>query len=139
MLTAGAGSFTILLGLVHVAIPAILRFPEAIGMDDDLPGLGRIRLPRGRYQLPRADLLGITWVMSDAASYVLLTIGMVNVAWAVGWRGVPLAIGAAWIAGWWAIRAGRQLLLGVRGGDLAIATWFGGLAVLHLVIAAVGS
>jgi hypothetical protein len=137
VVTIGAGLFTVLLGLVHVAIPSILRYSEAIGVEAGRPGLGRIALPHVAYQLHRSDLIGIAWVMSNAASYVLVTIGLVDLAWVSGWRGVPIAIGAGWIAGWWAIRAGGQLLVGRRIGDLVIAMWFGALAVVHVAIAAV--
>jgi len=132
---SAAGVFTIALGVVHLGIPSILRYSAAIGVDDNRPGLGRVRLPGIEYNLRRADLRGIAWIMSNAASYVLVSLGTIDLAWVGGWRGVPVPIGAAWIAGWWAVRAGGQLLVGRRIGDLAIATWFSGLAVLHIVLA----
>jgi hypothetical protein len=135
VLVATAGVFTIVLGVVHVGIPSILRFSEAIGVDGDRPGLGRVRMPGIDYNLRHADLRGIAWVMSNAASYVLVTVGVVDLAWVGGWRGVPLPIGAAWIAGWWVVRSGGQLMVGRRVGDVAIATWFVGLAALHVAIA----
>ena len=136
-MTAGAGVFTVVLGCVHVGIPRIVGYRAALD-GGDVPGA--IALPtigRGRwtYRLRRDDLIGITWVMSNAASYVLVTIGILDLAWAAGWRGVPVVLGATWIAGWWAIRAIGQLALGRRQGDLIVAAWFAALAVVHLVLA----
>jgi hypothetical protein len=131
-----AGIFTIALGVVHLLIPRIFRFDRAIGFDGGMrPVLGAITIARWRYQLRRADALGLTWVMSNAASFVLISIGLLDLAWVAGWRGIPLVLGGAWIAGWWAIRAGSQLTLGRRRLDWAIATWFGLLALVHVAMA----
>jgi hypothetical protein len=70
--------------------------------------------------------------MSNAASYVLLSVGLVDLGWAAGWRGLPIVGVALWIAGWWALRSGSQLVVGRRGVDLAFGAWFATLAVLHL-------
>jgi hypothetical protein len=137
--TAAVGAFAIGLGVVHLAVPVIFRFPEAIGTDAGRPSLGAIRLPLVPYRLRRSDLRGITWVMSNAASYVLVTIGIIDLAWVAGWRGVSPAIGGLWIAGWWGIRAGGQLAIGCRRLDRAVVAWFGGLAALHVVIAIAAS
>jgi hypothetical protein len=72
--------------------------------------------------------------MSNAASYVLLSIGLLDLAWAAGWHWLPVVGGGLWVAGWWGIRAGGQLVVGRRRLDLAFATWFAALAVLHLVL-----
>jgi hypothetical protein len=69
--------------------------------------------------------------MSNAATYVLVSIGFVDLGWVAGWRGLPMAGGALWIAGWWAIRSGSQFVVGRRRVDLAFAAWFAGLAALH--------
>ena len=136
---AAAGVFSLGLGIVHVAIPRIVRYRLAIGFDGDGDGdgvgLGRIGAGRLSYELRRSDLVGIAWVMSNAASYVLITIGLVELGWAAGWRGVPLGVGALWIAGWWAIRSAGQFALGHRRGDLAVAAWFAVLAAAHVVAA----
>jgi len=131
-----AGVFTTGLGIVHLMIPAIVRYASAIGRDEGLPSVGRVALPGGWYELRRADLVGLTWVMSNAASYVLITIGVVDLGWAFGWRGIPIGLGAVWIGGWWAIRAGGQFFLGRRSADVVIAAWFGLLAGGHLLLAA---
>ena len=130
-----AGVFALGLGLVHLVIPRLLDFPAAIGEDGpDVEPLRQLTVGRWRYQVRRRDTLGIAWVMSNAASYVLLSIGVVDLAWASGWRGLPFAGAALWIAGWWAIRAGSQLVVGRRASDLAFAAWFAALAVLHLAL-----
>lgn len=130
-----AGVFTVGLGVVHLVIPRLLDFPGAIGRDG--PGvrpLHRLAIGRRGYQVRRADTLGIAWVMSNSASYVLLTIGVIDLAWAAGWRGLPIAGAGLWITGWWVIRAGTQFVVGRRPLDVGFAAWFAGLAVLHLAL-----
>jgi hypothetical protein len=130
-----AGAFSFGLGLVHLAIPRLFDFPGAIGADGpDVRPLHRRALGPWSYQLRRRDALGLSWVMSNAASYVLLSVGLVDLAWAVGWRGLPVAGGALWIAGWWAIRSGSQLVVGRRTVDIAFVALFGALAVLHVAL-----
>jgi len=60
---------------------------------------------------------------------------VLDLAWAAGWHGLPLALGGVWVAGWWAIRAGSQLALGRRAGDLFAVAWFAALAAGHLAAA----
>ncbi len=140
-LTALCGTFTIVLGLVHIAIPRLVGYGPAIGRDSaggsatDSPPLGTIGSGGFTYRVRRNDLVGLAWVMSNAASYVLITIGIVDLAWVAGWRGLPIALGATWIAGWWATRAASQFALGRRAGDVVAAAWFAALAVGHLVLA----
>jgi hypothetical protein len=131
-----AGVFTILLGVVHLWIPRIFRFGAAIGRDDGtLPALGDVAVGPWRYRLRRADALGLSWVMSNAASVVLVSIGLLDLAWVAGWRGIPLVLGGAWIAIWWLVRAGSQLTIGRRRLDWAFAGWFAVLALVHIVTA----
>jgi hypothetical protein len=131
-----AGVFTIALGVVHLWIPRIFRFGAAIGRDDGpLPVLGDVAVGPWRYRLRRADALGLSWVMSNAASVVLVSIGLLDLAWVAGWRGIPLVLGGAWIAIWWLVRAGSQLTIGRRRLDWVFAGWFGVLALVHVAIA----
>jgi hypothetical protein len=130
-----AGTFAVGLGLVHLIIPRLFDFEHAIGVDG--PGIGPLRrwTVAGRtYQVRRRDALGLSWVMSNAASYVLMSIGLIDLAWLGGWRGLPIVGGSLWIAGWWAIRSGSQLAVGRRPLDLAFVAWFGILAGLHVAI-----
>ena len=108
-LVAASGLFSVALGIVHVSIPALVRYRAAIGGDSDgLPSLGSIGSGAVRYELRRGDLVGIAWIMSNAASYVLVSIGLVDLAWATGSTLVPIQPVALWIAGWWALRAAGQ-------------------------------
>ena len=127
--------FTVGLGIVHLVIPRLLDYPGAVGQDG--PGvapLRRLAIGRRGYQVRRADTLGIAWVMSNSASYVLLTIGVTDLAWAAGWRGLPIAPSALWIAGWWAIRSASQFVVGRRRLDVGFAAWFAALALLHTAL-----
>ena len=127
-----AGAFTLSLGIVHLRIPAIVRYRLAIGDDDDRSPLGAIGRGAVRYELRRTDLLGIAWVMSNAASYVLISIGLVDLGWAVTAPAVAPTPIALWIAGWWAVRAISQHAIGGRAGDLLVAAWFWVLCLVHL-------
>lgn len=99
--------------------------------------LGTIGLGRSRYARRRTDAVGLVWVMSNAASYVLITVGLLDLAWAGGDRRIPIDVGSSWIAGWWALRAGGQWLLGTRNVDHAIALGFAVLACVHVIAAIV--
>jgi hypothetical protein len=137
LLTLAAGIFSVWLGVVHVWVPRIFAYREAVGSDGiGLPSLGAIHVAGWRYQRRRSDLIAIAWVMSNAASYVLVTVGIIDLAWAAGDRTIPLGIGALWIAGWWALRAGGQFLVGRRRLDTAMAALFLALAAGHLALAA---
>lgn len=128
-----AAIFTLGLGAVHLRIPAIVRYATAIGADG--PGarpLGAIGRGRAAYHLRRQDLIGIAWVMSNAASYVLISIGVVDLRLALGPPDAGLGPLSGWIAGWWAVRAIGQHALGRRPIDLVLAAWFWALAIVHL-------
>src|SRR5262245_51597221 len=124
-----SGAFTLALGVMHVALPVLIDARTAVGADGSGVAFRRLGGRQLGYRVRRSDVHGLTWVMSNAASYVLITIGLVDVSWLVGWRGVPL-VAAGWIAGWWTIRAGGQFALGHRAGDIAVAAWFGVLAAV---------
>jgi hypothetical protein len=130
-----AGLFSVGLGLIHLVIPRLLDFDGAIGVDGEgAPPLRRLAIGRRAYQVRRADVLGLSWVMSNAAGYVLVSIGLIDLAWAAGWEGLPIIGGALWMACWWAIRAGSQFAVGRRPSDVAFAAWFALLAALHLAV-----
>jgi hypothetical protein len=130
-----AGTFSLALGIVHIAIPAIVRYRLAIGPDRGATRLGDLRLGRIRYALRRSDLVGLTWVMSNAASYVLISIGLVDLTWTAGSSPVPRVPLALWIAGWWVLRGAGQLIVGRRAGDWLIAAGFVTLGAVHVVLA----
>lgn len=130
-----SGAFTLALGIAHVFFPILLDFDQAIpaqGAD-----LKPFRLGPIRYSTLRQDVRGIAWIMNHAASYGLISIGVLDLL-ASRWLGTSVGrLLALWIAGWWAIRAGSQFYLGRRRGDYWIAGGFGLLAVIHVVAATV--
>lgn len=134
---AVVGLATITLGLWHIGVPRWFGFRRAIVSGG--PALGAYRVGPWRYERRREDLVGITWVMSNAASFVLVTIGVLDIAWSAGDRSIPLTLGAVWVAGWWALRAVGQLAVGRRRLDLTIVLPFAGLASLHLLAAMIGA
>lgn len=126
-----AGLFTLALGTAHFFFPRLLDFERAIpkqGAD-----LRPFRLGPIRYNTQRSDVHGIAWVMNHAASYVLVSIGLLDLfgqEWLLN-AGRPLAL---WVAGWWFLRAGTQLYLGRRWADWLILIGFSLLGGLHLLV-----
>jgi hypothetical protein len=126
-----AGVFTLTLGAAHFFFPVLLDFERAIPKAG--APLKPLRLWPFRYNTLRSDVHGIAWVMNHAASYVLVSIGALDLYWAfTGAVSRPLA---GWMAGWWFLRAGTQLYLGRRRGDWIILAGFAALGVLHGLVA----
>ncbi|MBX3013515.1 MAG: hypothetical protein KF832_18490 [Caldilineaceae bacterium] len=126
---AVAGLFTLLLGSAHFFFPRLLDFDQAIPRQGT--PLRPFRLGPLRYATQRSDVYGIAWVMNHAASYTLVSIGLVDL---LGWLWLGSSVGrilAWWIAGWWLIRAASQFYLGQRRGDWWIAAGFTWLALVH--------
>ena len=135
---AVSGLFTVALGLAHIVIPLIMDFDHAIPTPAAAPTpLRPIAIGPIRYEVRRSDVRGIAWVMSNAASYVLITLGLADLA-AASWLGTHFGqLLAMWAAGWWVLRAAGQFLVGRRWGDLAVAGWFAVLGAIHIVAALV--
>lgn len=128
-LTIG-GVFTVTLGTLHFWFPRLLDFAQAIPQSG--APLRPFQLGPIKYATQRRDVYGIAWVMNHAASYTLVSIGVVDLL-AVYWLATPLKlILGLWIAGWWFLRAGSQLYLGRRRGDWWILAGFAWLGVVHL-------
>ncbi len=125
------GVFSLTLGTLHFFFPRLLDFKNAIPTTGT--PLKPFRVGPIRYNTQRSDVHGIAWVMNHAASYVLVSIGLLNLYWAI--TGAVDRSLAAWIAGWWFIRAGSQLYLGRRRGDWWILLGFAALGILHGLIA----
>jgi hypothetical protein len=128
-----AGLFTTVLGVVHFFFPKLLDFAQAIPREGSelLP----FRLGPLRYATLRSDVHGIAWVMNHAASYTLVSIGIVDLL-AYRWLGSEVGRWLLlWIAGWWFLRAGSQLYMGRRAADWWILAGFAWLGLVHLVIA----
>ena len=134
---AVCGIWTIGLGLWHLGVPRWFAFREALEPTGDGPrkALGRYRIGPIAYERRPTDVVGLGWVMSNAASMVLVTVGLLDVAWALGDRTIPIVLGALWIALWWAVRAGSQLLIGRRVVDMQLLAVFAAIATLHLAVA----
>jgi hypothetical protein len=127
------GLFTLALGSAHFFFPVLLDFAKAI------PKTGTpikpFRLGPIFYKTERSDVHGIAWVMNHAASYTLVSIGIVDLL-APYWIGTPVGRWLAlWIAGWWFLRAGSQLYLGRRRGDWLTLIGFAWLGVVHMGVA----
>jgi hypothetical protein len=127
-----AGTFTFVLGCIHLALPALLGYRQAL-LDQPIP-LKPFTLPLSRYRVQARDLYGIIWVMNHSASYALISIGLLDLL-AARWLRSPggdwLAL---WIAGWWSVRAASQFYLGRRPGDWLISLGFFALGLIHLAV-----
>lgn len=131
-----AGAFILCLGVLHVFLPALLDY-KAVVLDHDTPlkpdsSPRPFRLWPTRYVVTLADRYGVIWVMNHAASYVLISIGLVDLLAAEWLRGDVGRFVALWIAGWLFVRALSQLYIGHRVGDWAILMWFTALGIIHL-------
>jgi hypothetical protein len=128
-----AGAFTLVLGAVHIVMPVLFDFKHAIPSVG--PALKPFRLLFFRYDTQRADVHAIAWVMNHHVSYVLLTIGLLDLTW-VYWIQMPSGpLLATWIAVWWFLRAANQLYLGRRRADWLLIVWFAFLGLLHTAVA----
>lgn len=125
------GLFSLALGSVHFFFPKLLDFDAAIPKEG--PPIRLFRLGPLRYATKRSDVHGIGWVMNHAASYVLVSIGLFDLA-AWWWLGTTAGrLLSVWIAVWWLIRAASQFYLGRRTGDWWIAFGFGFLAFVQAI------
>ena len=125
-----AGIVTLALGAVHVILPRLYDVDTAVPLEG--PPLRRLPLVGERYATRRQDVRGIVWVSNNAASYVLLTLAVADVA-ASWWLGTPAGrLLALWATGWWLLRAVSQLAIGHRSGDLAFCAAFVALAAVHM-------
>jgi len=132
-LLRAAGAFAAGLGVLHVFFPWLLDFRAAIPLDG--PPLRPLRLPGIRYATTRADVRGIAWVMNHCVSYVIVSIGVADLV-AARWIAAPQGrLLAAWIAGFYGVRAASQPYLGRRRGDWLVGAAFAALGGLHLVVA----
>ncbi|CAN5481872.1 hypothetical protein BH20CHL6_BH20CHL6_03900 [soil metagenome] len=108
ILLSAAGLFTLGLSIWHLGVPRWFDFRDAIDPEGPERPLRPLRpLVLGPLSRPnsRGEVLGITWVMSYAASYVLISVGVADLVWAT-WLGTPMGrLLAVWICGWWAVRA----------------------------------
>ena len=71
-----AGIFTLTLGIIHFFFPALLDFKQAIPRQG--APIRPFRLGPIHYATQRSDVHGIAWVMNHAASYTLVSIGLLD-------------------------------------------------------------
>ncbi|MBF6589214.1 MAG: hypothetical protein IVW57_01630 [Ktedonobacterales bacterium] len=129
-----AGAFTVVLGLLHFFLPAALDYRTTmLGPARERPAPRPLRLWPTRYVVTPGDRYAIIWVMNHAASYALVSIGLVDLL-AARWLLTAEAgrLVALWIAGWWFLRAANQFLFGRRAGDWLILIGFALLGLIHL-------
>lgn len=129
-----AGVFSLALGGVHFIFPLLLDFRAAIPVVGE--PLRPLRLGPLRYDTRRSDVYGIAWIMNWATSFVLVSVGLVDLAgrdWLYSAAAGPWLGG--WIATWWFIRAGAQLHIGRGPVSLAMLALFASLGVLHAAVA----
>lgn len=127
------GVFTVVLGIVHFAMPWLLDFDGAIPTEGEL--LRPLDLLVVTYQTKRSDIRGIAQIMNHAVSYTLVSIGIVDLLasrWLSAWF-APFLL--AWIAGWWFLRAATQRHMGSRLGDWLVAAGFTLVGLFHLAVA----
>lgn len=128
-----AGMFTVALGILHFFFPVLLDFKQAIPKNGT--PLKPFHIFFYHYETKRSDVHGIAWVMNHCVSYVIVTIGLLDLfstKWLHTSVGCALAL---WIAGWWLLRAITQLYLGRRRGDWFTLIWFSLISLLHVAAA----
>lgn len=126
------GVFAVILGSLHFFFPLLFDFRGAIPGEG--PALKPFPLLLRQYNTTRADIYGLVWVMNGAASFAILTVGLVDLAWA---RWLPSQYGmfiAVWIALFYFVRAASQLMMGTRRGDWLILAAFAALGLFHLLV-----
>ena len=124
-----AGVFGVVLGVLH------FTFPERFGFRDVLSGEGPppppFRLWFYRYAFRRHQLFGVVCIMNHCVSYTILSIGVFDFL-ASRWRGSSTGVWlAAWVAGFWFVRAVTQFYLGRRRGDWLVVAVFAALGCVH--------
>jgi hypothetical protein len=130
LLICFSGVFSLILGILHFFFPILFDFENAIPKAGEKP-LKPFRLLFIQYPTKRSDVLGIAWVMNHCVSFVLVTIGIVDLCF-LKWENAQFApYLTAWIGLWWMLRAGSQLYLGQRRGDWHILFAFASLGVIH--------
>ncbi len=126
------GAFAVLLGALHFFFPLLFDFRGAISRNGD--ALKPFPLLVTKYDTTRDDIYGLVWVMNSAASFAILTIGLLDLFWMVWLRSTYGALIAIWIALFYFIRAASQLAMGKRRGDWLILAAFAALGVFHIIV-----
>lgn len=133
ILVYAAGAFAVLLGILHFTFPERFGFREALSGEEPLPPV--FRLGFYRYRFRRTQLFGVILIMNHCVSFTILSIGIFDLL-ASRWRGTTAGVWlAAWVAGFWFVRAATQFYLGRRRGDWFVVGVFSALGFVHVVAA----
>lgn len=124
------GVFGVVLGALHFFFPLLFDFRGAIPRQGE--PLKPFPLIVTRYGTTRDDIYGLVWVMNSAASFAILTAGLLDLFWSLWLASAYGALIAVWIALFYFIRAVAQLAMGRRRGDWIILGAFAALAVFHI-------
>lgn len=125
------GIFGIVLGILHFFFPLLFDFRGAIAPQGD--ALKPFPLLITRYNTTRQDIYGLVWVMNNAASFTILTIGLLDLFWRE-WLSTSYGeMVTLWIGTFYFIRAVSQLYMGRRLGDWLILAAFSALAAFHIL------
>ena len=126
------GAFALILGALHFFFPLLFDFRGAIPTQGG--ALKPFPLLFTKYKTTRSDIYGLIWVMNNAASFAILSIGLLDLFWSVWLRSAYGALIAIWIALFYFIRAASQLAMGKRIGDWLILGAFAALGLFHLLV-----
>lgn len=126
------GAFGVILGVLHFFFPLLFDFRGAIANEGN--ALKPFPLLVGKYNTRRSDIYGLVWVMNGAASFAILTVGLLDLFWTVWLHSAYGVLIAVWIALFYFIRAASQVAMGKRRGDWLILGAFAALGVFHLLV-----
>lgn len=124
------GTFAVGLGIVHFFMPRLLDFEQAIPIAGS--EIRPFRLGPIFHPTSRSDVHGLAWVMNHAASYTIVTVGVLDLAHRWWLETAAGRLVAVWIAGFWLLRAAGQRYVGRRRGDKLVMVGFAWLALVHL-------
>lgn len=126
------GAFAVLLGAVHFFFPILFDFRGALAKQG--PALKPFPLIVTQYRTTHEDIRGLIWIMNHAASFAILSLGLLDLFWSVWLKSGYGFVIAIWIALFWFLRAGSQLYMGKRRGDWLILVAFAVFGVIHLLV-----
>src|SRR4029453_11986071 len=90
------GVFGLILGVLHFFFPLLFAFRGAIPAEGS--PLRPFPLLVTRYSTTRQDIYGLVWVMNNAASFAILTMGLLDLFWTIWLRSEYGKFIALWIA-----------------------------------------
>jgi len=131
ILLIACGLFTTVLGAAHFFFPKLFHYRALVYTESNLQReLEPFRWGPLTYPLSLDSLYGLIWLMNQHVSFVLVSIGLVEVFYS-RWLLHQASYLILWIAAWWLLRAASQLLLGRTRRNWLVLLWFLGLSVLH--------